>query len=390
MEFPLTLATNTDRWRVGVTGTSDDAVMWSEWGREGGKIQRSERRYNGGKQGRDALQQAHFEAESCARKKLRLGYSPLGAAAAPPEPCGTKNEHASETAPLPMLATDWLKVKRPERLLPEFLLQPKLDGIRCVANTRTGALFSRTGKPLLGLDHIGQALVLATSVAQPPAQWVDGEIYKHGASFQGIVGAARRTVNLDRDQAEQLELHMFDYIGSAPCSMRMQLLGQWLAAATGFVTPGKLHSLRVVPTETVCCGSVAEVQDTIDAAVERFVHEGYEGAIGRVSSAPYVERKRSLDLVKAKRFLQEEFTVIRLEERPKQPGIVATVRCTTANGQEFGATPECTHQEKQAMWDRRSEYLDGKWVASVRFQELSDGGVPRFPVCAGLRHVDDC
>jgi ATP-dependent DNA ligase len=289
-----------------------------------------------------------------------------------------------------MLATDWLKVKRPERLLPELLLQPKLDGIRCVADTGTGALFSRTGKPLLGLDHIGKALVLAGSAAAPPAQWVDGEIYRHGASFQGIVGTARRTVNVDKEQAEQLQFHMFDCIGSAPCAVRTQQLHQWLAAATGFVTPGKLQSLCVVATETVRCESVAEVKSTIDAAVDRFVSEGYEGAIGRVSTAPYVERKRSLDLVKAKRFLQEEFAVVSLEERPKQPGIVATVRCITADGHEFGATPECTHAEKQAMWAKRSEYLDGKWVASVRFQELSDGGVPRFPVCAGLRHADDC
>ena len=30
------------------------------------------------------------------------------------------------------------------------------------------------------------------------------------------------------------------------------------------------------------------------------------------------------------------------------------------------------------MWERRHD-LDGSWVATVRFQELSDGGVPSSP-----------
>ena len=45
----------------------------------------------------------------------------------------------------------------------------------------------------------------------------------------------------------------------------------------------------------------------MDAAVDSFAAQGYEGVIARVARA--VPRKRSLDLVKAKRFVQEEFAV---------------------------------------------------------------------------------
>lgn len=402
LTLPLTLGSEGNRWTVGTQG----ATMWTEWGKDGGKVQRNERHYSEGKQGRTASEQAAFEARSAARKKMRLGYSPLGAGASAPTPApaqGTSvggdtvaaataatTSMTSEHPPLPMLATDWSKVKRPDRLLPGFFLQPKLDGIRCVADTQTGRLFSRTGKELTGLPHLGHSLRLAADVARPPARWVDGEIYRHGASFQGIVGAARRTVNIDPRQAEQLQLHCFDTVAPASADVRLQQLATWIEAARSLVSPGKLESLQLVHTERgPVCSTTEELRAALDAATDEFGARGYEGAIARVASAPYVPRKRSLDLVKAKRFVQEEFAVTGLQERPKQPGLVATVQCLTAGGVAFGATPECTTQEKRDMWERRHDYLDGSWVATVRFQELSDGGVPRFPVCAGLRHADD-
>jgi DNA ligase-1 len=380
MNFPLTLGCEKRRWTVGVDG----ATMWTEWGQADGVIQRSERVYTEGKQGRSAEQQAVFEAEASARKKARMGFAPLDAAAAP------RPRDDPDAPPLPMLATDWTKVKRPERLLEGYILQPKLDGIRCVADTKTGRLFSRTGKELHGLGHIGEALVLAGEVARPPGRCVDGEIYKHGASFQGIVGAARRTVNMDPEESRCLELHVFDVVKDAPAEARLEQLSSWLIAAQGLTTPGRLASIQFVHMEPGHpCDTIGQLRAAIDVAVARFEAEGYEGAIARAASGAYAKNKRSLDLVKAKRFRQEEFRVKGLEERAKQPGVVATVRCITGTGQEFGATPECTHAEKKAMWQRRAEYLDGRWFATVRFQELSDGGVPRFPVCAGLRHCDD-
>ena len=375
--LPVTLFREGRQWSVGVEGP----LMWTEWGVTGGKLQRSERRYAGGKQGRTAAEQAEFEAEASVRKKLRAGFAAAPAPGAPPE----------ADAPLPMLATDWAKVRRPERLLTGFWLQPKLDGIRCVADTATGRLFSRTGKPLLGLPHIEAAVRLGSEVAAPPARWLDGEVYRHGATFQGIVGAARRTVNMDARAAGQLQLHLFDAVDDAPTEVRLRQLASWFEAARALVSPGKLEALQPVHTEEAPpCASVEEVRAAIDDAVQRFVAQGYEGAIARVGGAPYTVRKRSLDLVKAKRFLQEEFAVIGLEERAKQPGVVATVRCRTGAGDEFGATPECTHGEKMDMWRDRQRYTDGRWVATVRFQELTDAGIPRFPVCSGLRHPEDC
>ena len=380
MDLPLTLGSEGNRWTVGVDGDT----MWTEWGRLGGKQQRSVRTYASGKQGRTAHEQAVFEAESAARKKLRLGYSPLAHGAVPPEP-----EHAAGP-PLPMLASDWAKYKRPERWVDSvILLQPKLDGIRCVADTVSGALYSRTGKPFTGLPHLGAALRLAAEVAAPPARWIDGEIFCPGMGFQSIVAAARTSEASAASAA--LQLHVFDIVSDLPCSERCEQYRQWLTAAHGLVSPGTLACILPVATETVPPQpDVPSVEAVLGRARARFEAQGYEGAIARLGRGAYVPRKRSLELVKTKSFRQEEFVVRGVEERAKQPGVAAAVVCVTAAGHEFRATPETSAASKREMWADRRRYTDGSWLAAVRFQEYTDKGVPRFPVCVGLRHRDDC
>lgn len=94
---------------------------------QGGKLQRNERVYATGKQGRTASEQAEFEASAAVRRKLRTGYTALDA----PRPSGGDAcAAASADPPLPMLATDWHKIKRFTKLLSAPLSQPKLDGVR--------------------------------------------------------------------------------------------------------------------------------------------------------------------------------------------------------------------------------------------------------------------
>ena len=379
MDLPLTLGCEKRRWTVGVNGPE----MWTEWGAVDGKMTRSTRLYTEGKQGRTPEQQAVFEAEAAARKKARTGFAPLADGAAP--------QHRVGTPPLPMLATDWQKIKKKEKLLTGFFFQPKLDGIRCVADTKSGKMFSRTGKELIGMNHISEALRLASEVATAPSRWVDGEIYRHGKGFQSIVSTARRTVNIDPETARQLEFHIFDAVDEAPAMVRQTKLVTWIAGATALVSPGRLDCIRTVPFECAPeCDGEGELEGAVQDAMARFEDQGYEGAIIRINDSCYEQNKRSQSLIKAKRFHQEEFRVVEIRERSKQPGIAATVECMTKDEKHFNATPESTIDEKKEMWDNREKYREGTWVATVRFQELTDRGVPRFPVCVGMRHVDDC
>lgn len=383
MEFPQTLTLDGRQWTAGVDG----CTFWTRWGKEGGKQQSSRRVYECGKQGRTASEQALFEAAAAVRRKLHAGYAVQGGGA-------PAVADAPERPPLPMLATDWQKLKKPERLLAGAMLQPKLDGVRCIADTTTGDLFSRTGKPFEGLENIRDALRAASEVAHPPCRWLDGEVYAHGMGFQAIVGAVRKTAAAATGAGgsePELEFHVFDAIKSGPFVARSQQVYEWLHACRALLPPHTLASIQSVDTELMAhCPNVDALRGEVEAAMDRYTEEGYEGAIVRAADASYARNKRSLDLVKAKRFQQEEFEIVGMDERPQQRGIVAAVSCRTHDGKVFGATPESTLDEKRAMWNHRALYTDGSWVATVRFQENTDGGVPRFPVCAGVRHKDDC
>jgi hypothetical protein len=51
-----------------------------------------------------------------------------------------------------------------------------------------------------------------------------------------------------------------------------------------------------------------------------------------------------------------------------------------------------TDEERKDLWDNKEKYESGTgatYLATVKFQELTDDGIPRFPVCLGIRHEDD-
>lgn len=403
--LPLTLRKGNRQWSVGV---SPAGAMWTEYGMTGGKLTRSERTAPAkGLQGRTAREQGEQEALAQARKKLRAGYvsgtsgepSTAGGTSGTADGAGTPGasgkksggcgDGGNQEVPLPMLAVDWHKVRRPAAFADDgAYAQPKLDGIRALANTRTGKLYSRTGKLLEGLSHIEAALLAAAEVAPPPAEWLDGEVYRHGMDFQDIVGAARRKNGDDRSQ--KLQLHVFDTVRpDLGFEARIEALNRWTA---GFAALSPRHEgiIMQVHTEPVPAAPLEEFQERVAALVARFEAEGYEGVILR-RDAPYEPGKRSLTLAKAKNFQDAEFRVLRLTKRERQVGapLAATVVAETESGTQFEATLGGTEAQRREMWRDRERYRTDGYQVTVRFQELTAAGVPRFPTVVGFRHPDD-
>jgi len=365
-------------WEIAVSGDGDGVTTTTTWGKHGGKLGKAAKLHTAGKAGRTALQQATQEAEAAAKRKRRDGYS------APDETGG----RGDSVAPRPMLAVDWHR--RSAAPAGPLIAQHKLDGIRCVCDTETGLLFTRSGAEIHGLAHISAALQLAVQAHPPPCRWLDGEIYRHGAGFQEIVSAARRTVNPDAARAAAMELHLFDCIADDSCADRLRALHQWYDVTSALVPAGELDAIRVVHTEALpTCDDAGALQEAVRATMLRFIAQGYEGAMLRVADAKYEIGKRSAALLKAKEMRQAEYEVVCIVERDRQRGVAASVMCRTAEGKTFKATPEMTERLKRELWQQRHQYDDGDWRASVRFQELTAGGVPRFPVLVGMRRSGD-
>jgi len=109
----------------------------------------------------------------------------------------------------PMLAHKF----NPDKAVFPALLQPKLDGVRCVF-TKDGA-FSRTGKEFKNVDHIIETL--KPLFKQYPYLKLDGELYNHELKddFEKIISLVRKTKPTfeHREEAEKLvQYHVYDKI----------------------------------------------------------------------------------------------------------------------------------------------------------------------------------
>jgi ATP-dependent DNA ligase len=297
----------------------------------------------------------------------------------------------------PMLAHPYDDVHRKHVRFP-CVVQPKLDGVRMLASLSSSpylphpTLVSRTGKSFAHLLPLFErdlaAIAGALSAAGADDLVLDGELYAHGRGFQHVVSLAKNT-NADKvaGAAGTLKYHVYDlYVPGAP-GAAFRERGALLRRLVEGVGSGS--SLALVQTDA--CGSAAE----LTAFLDRFVREGYEGVMVRDPAAPYAPGKRSNGLLKLKRFHDAEYEIVAVEEATgKDAGTAIFVCClpvpkapkAAKAKTTFRVRPVGTQQERAAMLAARAR-LVGKML-TVRYQELSDGGVPRFPVGVAVRDYE--
>ena len=269
----------------------------------------------------------------------------------------------------PMLADKW--ENRKDKLVYPAYVQPKLDGIRCVATA--DGLYSRTGKEIIAAPHIAQQL--ESVFAQYPDLVLDGELYNHDLKqdFNKIVSLVRKTKPTDADIAESagsIQYHIYDCIladnSEAPFLDRYSFLNTQLELS---------GALELVDTEH--CFSEQEV----DEAYGEYISQGYEGGIVRTNGQ--YENKRSKNLLKRKDFEDAEFEIIRIEEgQGNWSGYAKRVIFRNDNGAEVGAGLKGNQAFAKQVLAEADEYI-GKQV-TVQFFTRTPDGIPRFPIAKVL------
>lgn len=360
MEFPTLFARAANgkvkQWSVQVL---NDATVVSRHGYVNGKLTEAKRTVTHGKnQGRanatTALEQAVSEARGKYNKKLDEGYAEADERGA---------DRADETL-LPMLALEYRKRGR-DIVFPCYV-QPKLDGVRVVYHD--GRLTSRNGKPFASVSHIAQELVAVPAV-------LDGELYSDKLSFQEIVGLVKKRKLSSDDIAalKHISLWVYDVITDGPFAKRHQHLKDM------FLHRDYAH-VKLLETET--CDKRGDVQLFHD----KYVARGYEGVMLRNADGIYRVNVRSKDLQKYKEFFDDEYKVVGYTEGEGcEQGLVIWT-CVTQAGQRFNVRPRGTHQERARVFAHAGSYI-GKSL-TVRYQELTDDGVPRFPVGIAFRDYE--
>lgn len=355
-------------WSIKVIDRSGVGVIVTKHGYEDGKMVENERLVTVGKNiGKSnettPVEQAVKEAQSDWNKKHDAGYRPeediaMGGAGGP--------SHAAFTPPLPMLALDYHK-RGKDITFPAYA-QRKLDGVRCLAISGKG-LYSRLGKKFPHLENI-----LKEIDTLPADTILDGELYSDTLTFQEIVGLVKKETLLPKDltKMEQIFLWVYDTIRDGTYTDRKK----WLDT----LFEKKFKHLRQLPTDE------CKTKEDIPSLHAKYVEEGYEGLMLRNKAGPYKIGHRSKDLQKYKEFQDDEFEVIGFTEGDGVEKGCVIWTCQTKKGTSFSVRPRGTHEERQELF-RKAKTFVGKNL-TVRFQELTDDGIPRFPVGIAFRDYE--
>ena len=328
-----------------ISGLVDGQKVTSEWNL-------TEAKNVGRSNATTAKTQAEFEAQAEWTKNVDKEYFV------------DVNAIDSYTAFKPMLAHDFTKTP-----VTSGITQPKLDGIRMVVNTR--GLYSRSNKEIVAVPHIAEAL--ADFIKDHPTVTLDGELYNHELkdNFQKITSLVRKTVNLGANElAESKELvqyHIYDMFDSANPDMTFMQRYNWIQKNVHLVNK-KAVGIHLVPV------AICETSEEIDVMYGEYTQAGYEGQMIR-QDAVY-ENKRSKGLLKRKEFITEEYEVVEVHEgQGNWAGYAKRLTLKMADGTTFSSGI----RGSQAKLKELLENPNIDW-ATCRYFELSNDGVPRFPV----------
>lgn len=336
--------------RVWYLRVTSDCVIIRKYGVIDGALTTSVKKITAGKNiGKknetSPFEQACLEAKALFKKQLESGYST--------EPGVQKSE-----IPKPMLAHGY--DKQAHKITFPAMVQPKLDGVRMLLGP-DGTCLSRTGKKF-------SAEVLGHISAECRDCWLDGELYSDELTFEEIVSACRKQSGAPN---KNIHYHVYDIVDpKKPFCDRLFDLKE-LVKGLRFT-----HIVKTLNVNTP--EQVLEYHD-------EFVQEGYEGIMIRNKNSKY-EQKRSYGLQKFKNFQDDEFLISDIKEATGNDAGTAIVQCKNTQGNTFWVRPRGTREYRAEILKQKDLFLGQ--LLTVRFQNLTEKGVPRFPVGIAVRNYE--
>ncbi|MDP6442231.1 MAG: DNA ligase [Pirellulaceae bacterium] len=241
--------------------------------------------------------------------------------------------------------------------LTDWWMSEKLDGVRAYWDGKQ--FLSRQGNVFHAPDWF---------VAGLPATPLDGELWMDRKKFQKTVSVVRRQ---DKgDQWRDIRYLVFDAPSRGETfEERMDFLRDAFDGATADFA--EVHNHELCRSEPHLLEELARVESL-----------GGEGLMLRQPSSKY-EVGRSSTLLKVKTFHDAEAVVIDHQAgRGKHKGKLGSLLVKLSDGTEFSVGTGFSDAQRAAPPTVGSSI-------TFRYQELSDGGVPRFPSFVGVREMAD-
>ena len=257
--------------------------------------------------------------------------------------------------------------------------QAKLNGVRCtIKKIDEGNITftSRKGKDYTPVMQRHTALYEQLDAVMTTGSGLDGELYVPGWELNKVTSAVKKY----KANTEKLQFYLFDFINSfetfstryGVCIGVIQVLATYLEINNG--TPFiNLVECKILHSE-----------EEMITYHDELVKEGHEGIILRNPDALYTYFYRTSDLLKYKKFFDEEFEIVDTYcETQNVNGVEKNLICfwcITKDNERFKVQPKGTHEMRAKWWEDRESFI-GKQL-TVRYQEWSgtEGGARNTPV----------
>lgn len=400
--YNTTIGTNRSKqWSICVLDNGDNTfTIHTEHGITGGKQVShdtiiSEGKNKGKKNETTPQQQAILEAERDWAKKVKQGYGEQQQtqqqqqtqAIEEEKPKNPKKEKPGRLLK-PMLANEFDMEKEKSLTFPVFI-QPKLDGVRCliykgeegqiIFQSRQNTIYEEFQHLVPELQH------LMSQFSDQEGLILDGELYTHGMPFEQITSMVRSSKG-KRKNIEGLNYHIYDcfYSGDDNLSKNQMPYSERYQVLRGSF--GDTIYSKLILVETNVANSKRDIEDFHTHYTN--LANPYEGVMIRTPNGAYKQQGRSKDLQKYKKFMDEEFEVIGYHEGTGAHAGTPIFECKSnvdAN-KIFSVTMRGTLESKRHMMENVLKYY-GKML-TVKYQEKSSEGIPRFPVGIAFRDYE--
>jgi DNA ligase-1 len=236
------------------------------------------------------------------------------------------------------------------------LVQPKLDGIRCIAIIKDGnvTLLSRTGKEILSLPTLVESLKLRYNNI-----CLDGELMVPGAKFEEICEIVKRK-KLHKDEPS-VEFRIFDTISSELLEVRLS---------------------SIIPQDYVGHVIVQNIAE-LELVMEHYLNLGSEGAMIRQLKS-YYTHKRDNCLLKWKKFNEVGGKILDIEAGSgKFENLAAIAWVETEDDMVVKVKFRFAYSILSEILANKAAYID-KHV-DIKYQNRTKYGMYRFPEIIRIR-----
>lgn len=258
----------------------------------------------------------------------------------------------------------------------DYVLQPKLDGVRCIIYFRKDIeLYSRTMKKISNLEHIERDIIkLVGNVSK--SLILDGELYAENLNLQRINQIISKKKNLsEKDKKDKLLLsyNIFDVADYKKIEWGFVDRYKYLQKMFG---NKKFKNIHLVPTF-----DSAKTEDELESTHKKLVSDGYEGVVMRKKTGNYLFGRRARTEILKKKFkLRGTFEVVDFtsEKKGDRNGAIIWI-CKTLGGKTFNVIPELPieiRKEKYIDAKNNPEKYIGKKI-EISYYELTRDGIPR-------------